>query len=147
MYGDTPNLLPLEELATRWEIARDHVFWDGIDESMTIDQSKHSLFGASKAAADVLVCSVEPDQAEAAGGVARLIRDAGTRTVLDVAERRLDRKLRGAERIGARVAVIIGENEVAGGSAVVRDLDGHSQQTVPMAELADTVMRILGGTS
>ena len=69
----------------------------------------------------------------------------GTRTVLDVAERRLDRKLRGAGRIGARVAVIIGENEVAEDSAVVRDLDGRSQQTVPIAELVATVTRILGG--
>ena len=97
--------------------------------------------------ADVLVCSVEPGQAEAAADLARLIRRSGTRTVLDVAERRLDRKLRGASRIGARVAVIIGENEVAGASAVVRDLDGRSQQTVPVAELADTVLRILRGTA
>ncbi len=96
-------------------------------------------------AADVLVCSVEPGQAERAGGVARALRRAGTRTVLDVAERRLDRKLRGAGRIGARVAVIIGENEVATASAVVRDLDGRSQQTVPDAELVDTVLRILRG--
>ncbi|MGA7989692.1 MAG: histidine--tRNA ligase [Candidatus Dormiibacterota bacterium] len=97
--------------------------------------------------ADVLVCSVEPGQAEQAGGVARLLRRGGTRTVLDVAERRLDRKLRGASRIGARVAVIIGENEVATASAVVRDLDGRSQQTVPDAELVETVLRILGGDS
>jgi len=97
--------------------------------------------------ADVLVCSVEPGQAEAAADLARLIRRSGTRTVLDVAERRLDRKLRGASRIGARVAVIVGENEVAGASAVVRDLDDHSQQAVPVAELADTVLRILRGTA
>ena len=97
------------------------------------------------AVADVLVCSVEPAQAESAAGVARLIRRAGTRTVLDVADRRLDRKLRGAGRIGARVAVIIGENEVAGDSAVVRDLDGRSQQTVPAAELVATVDRIVRG--
>jgi histidyl-tRNA synthetase len=94
-------------------------------------------------AADVLVCSVEPGQAEAAGGVARLIRDAEIRTVLDVAERRLDRKLRGATRIGARVAVIIGENEVKDDGAVVRDLDGHNQETVPISELATTIIRIL----
>ena len=102
---------------------------------------------ATAAAIDVLVCSVEPAQAEAAASMARLLRDAHTRTVLDVADRRLDRKLRGAERVGARVAVIIGENEVAGAGAVVRDLDGRSQQTVPVAELADTVLRILGGHS
>lgn len=55
VYGDTPNFLPLEELETRWEIAKDHPFYIGIDESMSIDNSKHSLFGASKVAADVLV--------------------------------------------------------------------------------------------
>ncbi len=97
------------------------------------------------AAADVLVCSVEPGQAEAAAGMARLLRDAGTRSILDVAERRLDRKLRGAGRVGARVAVIVGENEVDSDSAVVRDLDGRSQQTVPITELVSTVTRILAG--
>ena len=55
VYGDTPNFLPLEELETRWEITKDHSFYIGIDESMSIDNSKHSLFGASKVAADVLV--------------------------------------------------------------------------------------------
>jgi CDP-paratose 2-epimerase len=55
VYGDTPNVLPLKELETRWEIDPSHPFNEGIDESMSIDQSKHSLFGASKVAADVLV--------------------------------------------------------------------------------------------
>ncbi len=55
VYGDTPNLLPLVELEKRWEIAPSHQFQNGIDETMSIDQSKHSLFGASKVAADVLV--------------------------------------------------------------------------------------------
>ncbi|QZZ21445.1 NAD-dependent epimerase/dehydratase family protein [Leptothermofonsia sichuanensis E412] len=55
VYGDTPNFLPLQELETRWEIDPQHPFWVGIDESMSIDHSKHSLFGASKVAADVLV--------------------------------------------------------------------------------------------
>ncbi len=55
VYGDLPNSLPLIETDTRWEIEQDHAFWDGIDETMSIDQSKHSLFGASKVAADVLV--------------------------------------------------------------------------------------------
>jgi histidyl-tRNA synthetase len=68
-------------------------------------------------------------------------------SILDVAERRLDRKLRGASRAGARVAVIVGENEVGSDSAVVRDLDGRSQQTVPIAELASTVIRILARDS
>ena len=55
VYGDTPNLLPLRELETRWEIEPGHRYEIGIDETMSIDSSKHSLFGASKVAADVLV--------------------------------------------------------------------------------------------
>jgi CDP-paratose 2-epimerase len=56
VYGDTPNRLPLIEQETRWEIDPGHPYAEhGIPESMSIDQSKHSLFGASKTAADVLV--------------------------------------------------------------------------------------------
>ncbi len=55
VYGDTPNRLPLIEHATRWEVDPGHKFYDGIDETMSIDSSLHSLFGASKLAADVLV--------------------------------------------------------------------------------------------
>jgi len=55
VYGDTPNRLPLVELEKRWEISPDHAFAQGIDEGMSIDQTKHSLFGASKVAADILV--------------------------------------------------------------------------------------------
>jgi CDP-paratose 2-epimerase len=55
VYGDTPNYLPLEELETRWEISQNHPYFQhGIDENMTIDNSKHSLFGASKVAADIV---------------------------------------------------------------------------------------------
>lgn len=55
VYGDTPNRLPLRELDLRWEIDPAHAYREGIDETMSIDQTKHSLFGASKVAADVLV--------------------------------------------------------------------------------------------
>jgi CDP-paratose 2-epimerase len=55
VYGDRPNCLPLTELETRWEIDRGHPFAIGIDETMSIDQSMHSIFGASKVAADILV--------------------------------------------------------------------------------------------
>jgi CDP-paratose 2-epimerase len=55
VYGDNPNFLPLIELENRWEISRSHPFSKkGIDETMSIDQTKHSLFGASKVAADIL---------------------------------------------------------------------------------------------
>ena len=56
VYGDTPNLLPLVETPSRWEIDSKHPYFQfGIDESMSIDHSKHSLLGASKVAADILV--------------------------------------------------------------------------------------------
>jgi CDP-paratose 2-epimerase len=56
VYGDTPNYLPLIENKERWEIDSTHSYYQyGIDESMSIDNSTHSLFGANKLAADILV--------------------------------------------------------------------------------------------
>ena len=55
VYGDLPNSLPLVEKETRWELENHSYAEFGIDEAMSIDQSKHSLFGASKVAADILV--------------------------------------------------------------------------------------------
>lgn len=56
VYGDTPNYLPLEEGDFRWSVNPDHPYAiKGIDEDMSIDKCKHSLFGASKVAADILV--------------------------------------------------------------------------------------------
>ncbi|RTL49100.1 MAG: NAD-dependent epimerase/dehydratase family protein [Sphingobacteriales bacterium] len=54
VYGDAPNRIALTEMPTRWEFA-DPAYAEGIPETFSIDQSKHSLFGASKVAADVLV--------------------------------------------------------------------------------------------
>jgi CDP-paratose 2-epimerase len=55
VYGDKPNTLPLREMETRWEIEESHEFFVGIDESMGLDQTTHSLFGVSKTSADLLV--------------------------------------------------------------------------------------------
>lgn len=55
VYGDTPNSLPLAELESRWEIQEGHPYYEGIDENMSIDNSRHSLFGVSKVSADILV--------------------------------------------------------------------------------------------
>jgi CDP-paratose 2-epimerase len=55
IYGDTPNRLPLVELETRWELPPTHHYAGGIDETMSIDESLHSLFGVSKLSADLLV--------------------------------------------------------------------------------------------
>ncbi|MFN8250192.1 MAG: NAD-dependent epimerase/dehydratase family protein [Ferruginibacter sp.] len=54
VYGDAPNRIRMKELETRWEYD-DDAYENGIPESFTIDQSKHSLFGASKVAADIMV--------------------------------------------------------------------------------------------
>ena len=54
VYGDRPNTIALKELETRWEYD-DPAYVNGIDENFSIDQSKHSLFGASKVAGDVMV--------------------------------------------------------------------------------------------
>jgi CDP-paratose 2-epimerase len=55
VYGDTPNHLPLIEKDKRFEISSDHKYFKGIDETMSIDTCLHSVFGASKAAADIMV--------------------------------------------------------------------------------------------
>lgn len=55
VYGDNPNFLPLIEFEDRWEIDENHPYFKGIDEKMSLDHTKHSLFGASKVAADIMV--------------------------------------------------------------------------------------------
>ena len=54
VYGDNPNFLPLIEQETRWEIDESHPYFQGIDEQMSLDHTKHSIFGASKVAADIM---------------------------------------------------------------------------------------------
>jgi CDP-paratose 2-epimerase len=53
VYGDAPNEIPIKELATRWDYSQAQDF-DGVDETCRIDRTLHSLFGASKAAADLV---------------------------------------------------------------------------------------------
>ena len=55
VYGDRPNELPLVELEKRYELPQGHRYYNGIDESMSVDYCRHSLFGASKLAGDILV--------------------------------------------------------------------------------------------
>jgi CDP-paratose 2-epimerase len=55
VYGDLPNHLPLEDVGSRLELPREHRWYEGIDLTMSIDRSTHSLFGVSKVAADLLV--------------------------------------------------------------------------------------------
>jgi CDP-paratose 2-epimerase len=55
VYGDLPNKLDLIETDTRWELPQGHRYFNGINETLSIDQCTHSLFGASKVSADVMV--------------------------------------------------------------------------------------------
>lgn len=55
VYGDNPNRLPLEEKVFRYEIAEDNQYYVGIDETMSLDNCTHSIFGVSKVAADLMV--------------------------------------------------------------------------------------------
>lgn len=55
VYGDQPNALPVTETPTRLELPADHRYFGGIDTSMPLDRSMHSIFGVSKAAADLMV--------------------------------------------------------------------------------------------
>lgn len=55
VYGDNPNWLPLEEKATRYELSKNHPYFRGIDEDMSLDHCTHSIFGVSKVAADLMV--------------------------------------------------------------------------------------------
>jgi|SRR3989344_2075606 len=55
VYGDNPNKLPLQELSTRWELPKLHKCYKGIDETMSLDNTTHSIFGVSKTSADLMV--------------------------------------------------------------------------------------------
>lgn len=55
VYGDNPNKLPVKELAMRYELPKNHKFYNGIDENMSLDNTTHSIFGVSKASADLMV--------------------------------------------------------------------------------------------
>lgn len=55
VYGDTPNRLPVIEKNDRYELPKTHRYYQGIDESMSLDHCTHSIFGVSKAAADLMV--------------------------------------------------------------------------------------------
>jgi histidyl-tRNA synthetase len=83
----------------------------------------------------------------AAPALARRLRQTGLSAVLDASDRRLDRKLAGASRDGVRIAVIVGEEEAAAGTASWKDLESGAQHRAPVEELAPAIRRLLGGSS
>lgn len=114
----------------------------GVDRSLLVAEAL-GITPAPDPACDAIVCSVDALQARRAAVLARALRASRIRTVLDVSDRRLDRKLRGADKLQARVAVIIGEDELRDATATLRDLRRRSQETLPDTRLADAVRRIL----
>ncbi len=108
-------------------------------ERLLLVASEQGSAPAPAPACDVVVCSYFPAQAAAAAALARVLRAAGVRTVLDVSDRKFERKLKGADRLGARLCVIVGEDEVREGSATVRDLVTRTQERHPAAEVAGAV--------
>jgi histidyl-tRNA synthetase len=97
--------------------------------------------------AQVLVVSVGEAASGAAAQAARTLRAAGLRVVADLSDRKLDRKLRGADKVRARAGVIIGDSELESGSVVIRDLAQRSQETVPTQRLLDAVRRLVDSPS
>ncbi|MFN2582248.1 MAG: histidine--tRNA ligase [Candidatus Dormibacteria bacterium] len=113
----------------------------GVDRTQLVAEEL-GIIPAPEPVCDALVCSVDAPQARRAAGDARALRQAGLRIVVDVSDRRLDRKLRNADRLATRVAIIVGEDEVRDDTATVRDLLAHSQESVRRADLITTVQAL-----
>ncbi|MGH7686867.1 MAG: histidine--tRNA ligase [Candidatus Dormibacteria bacterium] len=119
----------------------------GVDRSLLVAEQL-GVVPAPAAICDALVVSVESPQARRAAAVARSLRGASLhgaplRVVLDVSDRRLDRKLRNADRLAASLAIIIGEDEVRGGTVTVRDLARRAQEQVAETDMVAAVNRVL----
>jgi histidyl-tRNA synthetase len=97
---------------------------------------------AGTPACEVVVLSLGAGATDAAVEWARTLRAAGLRVVADPSDRRLDRKLPSAAKLGARVAVILGDDELRAGNAVVRDLRERTQQVVPSEQIVNVTLRL-----
>jgi histidyl-tRNA synthetase len=112
-------------------------------ERLLIAAAEYGRTPGAEPACDAVSASVEPAQAQAAMAAARTLRAAGVRTVLDVSDRKIDRKLRAADRLGARVIVLIGPDEQAEESATIRDMRNRQQHRTPLSRVAAAVAEAL----
>jgi histidyl-tRNA synthetase len=108
-------------------------------ERVLIIATEAGVAPSSAAAADVVVCPLSAAENRYAADVAREIRGPRIKVILDASSRKLDRKLRDADRQGARFAAIVGSNEVADGVVSLRDMSDKSSRTIPKHELAAAV--------
>jgi CDP-paratose 2-epimerase len=159
VYGDLANSLPLVELETRLELPVDHPYYGGIDTSMSIDRTLHSLFGVSKAAADLLVqeygryfglhtvcfragCLTGPNHAGAQlhGFLAYLMRCTATGqpyTVFGYAGKQVRDNIHSADVVGA-----FGAFHAAPRPAAVYNLGGGRASNCSMLEAIELCERI-----
>ena len=93
---------------------------------------------------DAVVAGLDVESSERAAELARGLREAGLRAVVDWSERRLDRRLRSAAKLGARALLLIGPDELRDGTVVVRNLATREQQRVPAESAARSVREMLG---
>jgi CDP-paratose 2-epimerase len=161
VYGDTPNRLPLEEAESRLDLPEDHRYFAGIDTSMSIDRTMHSLFGASKAAADLVVqeygryfgmrtvcfrggCLTGPDHAGAMlhGFLAYLMKCTVTGeryTVFGYGGKQVRDNLHSEDLVDAFLAFHASPREGA-----VYNIGGGRQNSCSMLEAIDVCERIAG---
>ncbi len=122
-------------------------FGSGI-ERIILEMERNGIRLEEPAAAQAYVAVLGEAAALAAHRLARALRDRGVATIVGEPDRSLKAQLRSADRLGALVAVILGEDEVAAGVASVKPLRGElAQETVPQAELAERVATLVGQLS
>jgi histidyl-tRNA synthetase len=113
----------------------------GVERTLAV--CREQGLGPQERRSEVVVLGVGPGDARAAAAVARELRRLGVAAVLDVSDRKLDRRLAGAARRRARAAVMVGAEEAAGGTATWKDLDSGHQETASVAEVAAALGRLL----
>lgn len=161
VYGDLPNRLPFEQKPTRFELPSSHKYFNGIDTSMSIDTSTHSLFGVSKTSADLMVqeygryfgmptvcfragCITGPQHAgaELHGFLAYLMKCVATETQYTIhgyGGKQVRDNIHCADLVAAFEAFIDSPREAA-----VYNIGGGRAANVSMLEAIDACERIAG---
>ncbi|TML63885.1 MAG: histidine--tRNA ligase [Actinobacteria bacterium] len=111
-------------------------------ERLLLACDEEGVFAGPERAVDVWV--VDTTGGEAAGALAHVLRDAGIATDRSFDERSMKAQFKAADRSGARIALVVGEQEAAAGEVTVRDLGSGEQTTVPAPDVVDHVRKLLG---
>ena len=114
----------------------------GIERLLLILEASGIEIPGSKAP-DVLVCGLGASAQKAALKLAAELRAGGTSVITDVMERSLKAQMKYADRLGARFVVVIGEDELSKGSAVLRSMADSSQEDVKLEDLKEKISKLL----